>query len=68
MTKQYEVAVVSELLNQKLPFILVCSVCGWLKVYTHTQRVGGWEEGVTKQTENSTSNFVFLSTMISVFI
>lgn len=58
MTKQYEVAVVSELLNQKLPFLLVCSVCGWFEgASSHTK---GWGLGRGGgETKNSSSNFVF---------
>lgn len=51
MTKQYEVAVVSELLNQKLPFLLVWSSVGRLKGSHHTQRAGGWDEGAGEHTE-----------------
>jgi hypothetical protein len=59
MTKQYEVAVVSELLNQKLSFFWYALSVGGVKRSTH-KRLGAGKRGVTKPTDITTISDLFI--------
>lgn len=67
MTKQYEVAVVSELLNQKLSFFWYALSVGGVKRSTH-KRLGAGKRGVTKPTDITTISdlFIFFSHFLSL--
>lgn len=64
MTKQYEVAVVSELLNQKLSFFWYALSVGGVKRSTH-KRLGAGKRGVTKPTDITTISDLFIFFLIS---